>query len=62
MKRKRLIGLLLTVALLCIAMVVQLVSAMGPDEDRVHPFYTKDIKMIFPIIIVNHLNSTIMTS
>ena len=40
MKRKRLIGLLLTVALLCIAMVVQLVSAMGPDEDRVHPFYT----------------------
>ena len=38
MKRKRLIGLLLTVALLCIAMVVQLVSAMGPDEDRVHPF------------------------
>ena len=40
MKRKRLIGLLLTVALLCVAMVVQLVSAMGPDEDRVHPFYT----------------------
>ena len=36
MKKKSLIGLLLTVALLCVAMVVQLVSAMS-EEDLLKP-------------------------
>lgn len=37
MKRKRLIGLLLTVALLCVSMVVQVVSAIS-EEDLLKPF------------------------
>ena len=55
MKRKRLIGLLLVVALLCTAMVVQLVSASAPDELRLNPqadtnlsfydYYLKSLKV-----------------